>query len=177
MQKQWRVYLSGEIHSDWRTRIAEGDEPGSTAVILHEVDGEVIERTGHVVRLLPDLDPAGSMARVLVEIRDPLRIAEGAEPGPPLLFGTYVRVQIEGGEMEGVQVPRRAVREGGTVYVMDSANQLSTREIRIGWSLEDSVIVRSGVEAGEQVIVSRVNAPVDGMRLRVNDNSGGASDE
>lgn len=33
-QSAWRVYLSGEIHSDWRERIAEGVREGGLAVEL-----------------------------------------------------------------------------------------------------------------------------------------------
>lgn len=160
------VQVSVPISALGRIQLPEGDTPGASVRIEHDVGDETIVREGHVIRLLPDLDPAGSMARILVEVPDPLRIAESTEPGPPLLLGTYVRVHIEGGELSGVQVPRRAVREGGIVYVMSPARELEIRQIRVGWSLDDTVITSSGLAGGDLVITSRVNAPVEGMLLR-----------
>ena len=34
MDKQWRIYLSGEIHSDWRERIEEGARQAGLPVIF-----------------------------------------------------------------------------------------------------------------------------------------------
>ncbi len=34
MDKQWRIYLSGEIHSDWRERIEEGARQAQLPVIF-----------------------------------------------------------------------------------------------------------------------------------------------
>jgi RND family efflux transporter MFP subunit len=160
------VQVSVPLASLGRIRMPQGDELGARVTIEHDVGDETIVREGHVIRLLPDLDPAGSMARILVEVPDPLRIAESTEPGPPLLLGTYVRVHIEGGELLGVQVPRRAVREGSIVYVMTPERALEVHEIRVSWSLDDTVITSSGLSAGDLVITSRVNAPVEGMLLR-----------
>lgn len=160
------VQVSVPLASLGRIQLPRGDELGARVTIEHDVGDETIVREGHVIRLLPDLDPAGSMARILVEVPDPLRIAETTEAGPPLLLGTYVRVRIEGGELNGVQVPRRAVREGNIVYVMTPERGLEIRQIRVGWSLDDTVITSSGLSGGDLVITSRVNAPVEGMLLR-----------
>ena len=160
------VQVSVPVSSLGRIQLPQGDTPGARVVIEHDVGDETVTREGHVIRLLPDLDPAGSMARLLVEVPDPLRIAESTEPGPPLLLGTYVRVHIEGGELRGVQVPRRAVREGGTVYVMSPERGLEIRQIQVAWSLDDTVITASGLAGGDLVITSRVNGPVEGMLLR-----------
>ena len=160
------VQVSVPLASLGRIQLPRGDAPGARVTIEHDVGDVTVVREGHVIRLLPDLDPAGSMARIVVEVPDPLRIADTTEPGPPLLLGTYVRVHIVGGELQGVQVPRRAVREGNIVYVMTPERALEVREIRVAWSLDDAVITSAGLRAGDLVITSRVNAPVAGMLLR-----------
>ena len=54
---------------------------GSPARVIQDVGKRRIEREGHVVRLLPDLDPSGTMARLLVAVDDPLALdaPDGAE--------------------------------------------------------------------------------------------------
>ncbi|MEM6955713.1 MAG: efflux RND transporter periplasmic adaptor subunit [Myxococcota bacterium] len=168
------VQVSVPLSTLSRIQLPQGDQLGARAEIRHEVDGKTIVREGRVVQLLPDLDPGGSMARVLVEVRDPLRL-ETSEQGPPLLFGTYVSVSIDGGDMSGTLVPRRAIREGNQLFVLTDEQTLSIRTVDAAWSFDDSVIVRSGVQADEQVILSRLTAPVEGMPLRTADGPAAAT--
>ncbi|MEM1414791.1 MAG: efflux RND transporter periplasmic adaptor subunit [Myxococcota bacterium] len=141
-----------------------GAEEGSAVVVRQAVGGQTIERSGRVLRLLPDLDPAGSMARLLVEIADPL---EGSGAGLPLLLGSYVEVAIAATPLEDVvEVPRYAVREGNRAFVMNDADELEVRELTVVWGRQDTVLVSEGLEAGEQLITSRVPSPVPGLKLR-----------
>jgi len=142
---------------------------GSKAKVAHEAShGCVTSREGQVVRLLGDLDPAGRMARVLIRFDDPL----GVKPGPrlPLLLGAYVRVEIEGKPLNDVYVlPRSALREGNTVWVMDADDRLAIRKVEIAWRQPDTVLIGSGLQPGARVIVSRIPVPIPGMKLRVED--------
>jgi len=149
-------------------------DEGAAATVLHAVGPEmVVERTGRVVRLLGDLDPVGRMARVLVAVGDPLGLGADSDDGAiPLLIGAYVRVLIEGPVLEDVVVvPRRAIREGDRIWVMNAEDKLEIREANIVWRRENDVLLRDSVDGGVRVIVSRIAAPVPGLPLRVeNDN-------
>ncbi|MCA9631953.1 MAG: HlyD family efflux transporter periplasmic adaptor subunit, partial [Myxococcales bacterium] len=48
---------------------------GSRATVIQRMGEQRVEREGEVVRLMGDLDPAGRMARVLVQIPDPMALA------------------------------------------------------------------------------------------------------
>ncbi|MBO6937490.1 MAG: efflux RND transporter periplasmic adaptor subunit [Deltaproteobacteria bacterium] len=148
----------------------EGDEgEGSPAEVRFDVGGQEVLRQGRVLRLLPDLDASGGMARILVAIEDPFALErEGADaPKVPLLLGSFVTVDIDVPWIRGaVEVPRLAVREGGKVYVMNAEDQLEIRDLRIVWGRADSVLVREGLNDGDRVIISRVPTPVNGMALR-----------
>mgnify|MGYP004126628259 FL=1 len=122
-----------------------------------------------MLRLLPDLETAGGMARVLVAIDAPFAYErEGANASTmPLLLGSYVTVDIDVPALgDVVEVPRLAVREGDELYVMNAQNELEVRHVRVVWGRPDTVLVDQGVTHGERVIVSRVPSPVDGLRLR-----------
>jgi len=142
-----------------------GEGAGTTALVSQAAGTQTIERTGRIVRLLGEVDPVGGMARLLVEIDDPLGLAK-KDGSLPLLLGAFVDVRFDAGELDGVVLlPRSALHEGNKVYV-EAEGTLSVRPVTIAWRLQDSVLIASGVEAGDQIIVSSIAEPVDGMKVR-----------
>ncbi|MEM1415481.1 MAG: efflux RND transporter periplasmic adaptor subunit [Myxococcota bacterium] len=141
---------------------------GSRARITHRVGEGSTTRPGRVLRLLPDLDPNGAMARVLVAVEDPLDLErEDADARVPLLLGSYVEVRIEAAPLTDViEVPRAAVHEGSRAYVMNHEGELEIRSLAIVWRRRESVLVRGGLAAGERLVTSRVAHPVPGLPLR-----------
>jgi len=160
-----------------------GEDDGSEARVWKEVGGARVERVGKLVRLLGDLDSVGRLGRVLVEVKDPLRLkhngtAKAAMTAPteaeppakvelPFLIGSFVNVDIEGRAIqEVVELPRKALREGNQVFICGADDKLVVRQVDIVWRTRDSVLVRAGVNAGDQVIVSRVPGATPGLKLR-----------
>jgi RND family efflux transporter MFP subunit len=151
----------------WNTKAGDG----SKAEVWSELGGERVERSGVVTGLFGELDPVGRMARLLVTIEDPFDLAAKKNPDGkapmPLLLGSYVNVEINTGVETGlVEVPRAAVFEGNKVYLYGANNTLELRDVDIAWSRPTSLLVRSGVKAGDVVIVSRIPSPLPGMKLR-----------
>ncbi|MFW5741554.1 MAG: efflux RND transporter periplasmic adaptor subunit [Myxococcota bacterium] len=155
-------------------------EKGSDVKVMQEVGAGMVEREAKVIRLYGDLDPVGRMARVLVEVPDPMSVDEPVdvaevregEPAPPtampLLLGAYVRVSIDAGRIEDVmEVPRAALHEGNEVYVVDADNKLRTKRLKVIWRREDTVLVRGGLSSGERVIVSQLATPLEAMDVRI----------
>jgi hypothetical protein len=150
---------------------------GAAVTVVQEIGGKRIERAGRVVRLLGDLDPVGRMARLLVEIDDPLGLkktpkksgGEGAKPAPelPLLLGAFVEAAIEADTLtDVVELPRLALRDGDSVYVVDGEGRLAVRTVEVAWRREQTVLVKKGLDAGDEVIVSRLPSAVPGMLIR-----------
>jgi RND family efflux transporter MFP subunit len=145
---------------------------GAAVVLSQRLGDKTITRNGKVLRLLPDLDPMGRMARILVEIPDPLGLAadkadKASEQELPLLIGSYVNVEIEGREIDSViELPRDAVRGGDEVFVVTAEDTLDIRQVSVVWRRPDTVLVGAGLEPGDKVVVSPLSAPVKGMKLR-----------
>jgi membrane fusion protein (multidrug efflux system) len=78
-------------------------------------------------------------------------------PDGMLVPGQYVRVVLEQTTLaEAVFVPQAAVQvdqQGSFVLVVDSEQVVRRRNVELDDRIDDKVIVRQGVEAGEQVIV------------------------
>ena len=74
-------------------QLPRGDTPGSSVVVTQLVgESQEIVRQGRVVRLMSDLDPVGRMARLLIEIDDPLGlqshgVVRGDASTLPMLIG------------------------------------------------------------------------------------------
>jgi RND family efflux transporter MFP subunit len=139
-------------------------EPGSQAKITYRGDNV---RQGRVVRLLPDLSKEGRMARLLIEVDDPLDLQVKGKKRPMLLIGEYVRVSIAGAELSNVyRIPRPALRNDSEVWLVDDENRLAIRTVKTIWRDEDSVVVQDGIRPGERLVVSDLAAPVAGMAVR-----------
>ena len=142
----------------------------SSVRVVQEVTGEVrIERSGRLARLVGDLDPVGRMARVLVEIDDPLGLNAKKNPASiPLMLGAYVRVEIEAGNAEEVfLLPRTAIREGDQVWISGEEDRLEVRPVEVLWRSKDTVLIRNGLREGDRVVTNSIPLPIPNMKLRV----------
>ena len=138
---------------------------GSRARIIRRGPGDArLSREGRVVRVLGDLDPRGKMARVLVEIEDPLGLTSEA---PPFLLGSVVEVRIEGRAIDEVYVvPRLALRGGDEVWTVEDG-KLAIRPVEVVWRGKDRVFVRAELGRRSRVVTSRLATPVAGMEVRI----------
>lgn len=160
---EYHVQVSVPVSTLRTIEVRRGDEPGSPAVIVQRVGDGTIERDGEVIRQLPDLDPGGAMARILVRIENPL----GDRGELPLLLGSFVDVAIEAEPIEdAIRLPRVALRNGRNVYVMNERDLLEIREVQIAWNEPTAVLVTAGVAPGERVVISRIATPIPNMLLR-----------
>ena len=141
---------------------------GSRALVrLDRENDDVL--AGRIVRLLGDLDTAGRMARVLVEVADPLALESGAGSAGRrglLLLDSYVDLMLEGAAVRDLfELPREWLHEGRNLR-MYSEGRLELRPVEVAWRFEDSVCIDSGLHEGEMVVTSRLATPIEGMKLR-----------
>jgi RND family efflux transporter MFP subunit len=140
-------------------------DPASTAHIFY---ARVFKREGRVIRLMGDLSDGGRMARILIEVNDPLGLDQATNKQPPLLIGDYVHVQITGNILENVyQIPRTALRDNTFIWIMNEHSQLEIKEIHPVWREVDTVLIDGGIEPGQLLVITDLSAPVEGMPLQL----------
>jgi RND family efflux transporter MFP subunit len=138
---------------------------GSQVRVVHQSG---YERTGEVIQLLGDLESEGRMARILVTVKDPLGLQNSGQTTRPLLIGEYVRVEIEGSPLSQVfRIPRLALRENDTIWVVGEDSTLNIRPVTTIWRDTQTVFLDQGLNPGDQVIVSDLAAPVEGMKIQM----------
>ena len=121
---------------------------------------------GGIVRTEGAFDDQTGTLYAIAQVRDPYGYREGA---PPLAVGLFVQAEIEGRERSDVVgLPRTALVRGAyRVLVIDSGDQLRFRDIAVLRGDREQVFVSDGIEPGERVIVSALETPVEGMKVRV----------
>ncbi|WP_145222788.1 efflux RND transporter periplasmic adaptor subunit [Planctomycetes bacterium TBK1r] len=130
---------------------------------------EGTERLGQIARMIGTLDQQTRLARVLVTVPDPLGQSSDA---PPLILDTLIETEIEGKPIEDVvRLERKLVRDSDTVWVMKDG-MLEIRQTDIVFRDADYAYIRSGLDDGDEVVVTTLATVADGVGLRkINDAS------
>ncbi|MDQ8204008.1 HlyD family efflux transporter periplasmic adaptor subunit [Pelagicoccus sp. SDUM812003] len=155
-------------------------QAGSTGEALYRHGSEVARRQAVVLRLAGTLDPAGRMARLILEVRDPLGRAysEGGdetsgEEALSMLFGAFVEIRIPvSHERQLVALPDWALQDEGRVFVMNERNVLEIREPKVFLRGVDKTYVSDGLQTGDRVVTSLIANPIEGMALKLDDGEG-----
>jgi len=148
-------------------RFPDANEPGAVArVVLDAGEDEAATWNGRVLRLLSDLDPLARMARLVVSVSDPLKLQARSDDNLPLLLGSYVKVEIDAGELENaIRIPRVALREGNRIWVVGDDRRLQILPATVLWREKETVLIANNLEDGQQLVVSDLRVALPGMEV------------
>jgi len=139
---------------------------GSTATITLPSAGGAVWH-GWIARSLGEVDAQGRMSRVAVLVDDPYGLEKQDIGGIPLAVGSFVDVALEGKTLKQVvELPRRALHDNDTVWVMDAGNRLRIVPVEVARRERETVLVSKGLNDGEQVVVTPISGAADGLLLR-----------
>jgi RND family efflux transporter MFP subunit len=134
-------------------------------------------RVGRLVRVLGNLTEEGRMARVLVEIPDPLAQQEEDAGKPIVLLGSYLRADVAGRTLENVVALDRAiVHDGDRVWIMNADDQLEFRQVHVAFSNKEQVFIDKGITEGERIVTTDIPTAAEGMPLRTSTPAPGEAD-
>ena len=157
---------------DWVLFPEQGEGHGSRV----KISAGKKRRVGTVHKLLGDLGENGRMARLLVEVTDPLDLARPLEQRQPLLLGEYVRVEIDGKMLDDVvSIPRSALHDGNRIWLVDEQLQLQIAAVDVLWRDSDRVLLRNNLPKIAELVTSNLSTPINGMPLRLEQPSSAAN--
>mgnify|MGYP006287809651 CR=1 FL=1 len=117
--------------------------------------------SGQTIGLTGTVDEESRMATVLIAVSDPLDAPQ------PLMLGDYVTAVIQGRSLSQVMVlPRSALRQGDTVWLHDQG-RLRMQKVETAWKDPEKIYLGAGLKPGQQVVISDISTPVQGMRISV----------
>lgn len=126
-------------------------------------------RRGKVKRLKAEVEAEGRMAKVIVEVDDPLCLLPENAKAPPMMLGSLVRVKIAGKMLNDVYaLPETALHDGQTLWIVSDSGTLQFIDVEPVWAEDGLVYLTSDqLPATPRVIVSDLAAPVENMRVRI----------
>lgn len=138
-----------------------GRGDGSPAMVQARIAGRELTWKGRVVRTEGRLDERTRLINVVVRVERPYA------KRPPLAVGLFVAVEIKGRTLsDAVLIPRAAMREKNVVWVIEEGNHLRFRKVDVARIQDRNVLVRSGLNNGEAVVVTPLKAVTNGMTVR-----------
>jgi RND family efflux transporter MFP subunit len=141
-----------------------GSASGPGVTLTATQKGRMTEWPARIVRSEGVVDEKSRVTYAVARIDDPYR---RHSEGIPLPVGTFVGATIEGAVADNViRVPRAALRGSNELIFVDEENKLRLRSIDILRADADYIYLRGGAVAGERVVVSALEAPVNGMPVR-----------
>ena len=144
--------------------VAKGDD-APVVTLMAKVGQREYTWQGRIVRSQAAVDQDTRLIYVYAEVDDPYGVS--ANSSMPLAVGLFVTAEIDGAETQtAFTIPRDALRNDDQVYIINDEERLEIRTVDVLSTSEERVVIASGVEAGEQVVISTIPAAVDGMRVQ-----------
>lgn len=136
-------------------------------VLLYTVfAGESHTWNGRIVRTEGEIDRKTRVVYAVAKVDKPYSRGKNLNR-PPLAVGMFVEATISGKTITDVVVlPRAAMRGKDQVLVVDLENRLWFRDVDVLRIDNERVFIESGLDAGEQVNISILDAVTDGMKVR-----------
>lgn len=122
-------------------------------------------RAAKILSILPQVSALDRQARVLISIEDPLSLQQSSQP---IRYNDYVEVTLFGQELKGVSlVDTDALLKSGLLWVVDKQSKLQARKVEVLYSGRKKSWVKVAMEADDQVLLSSLDSPVSGMKVRL----------
>ena len=118
---------------------------------------------GTVDRVSNSIDPKTGTIGVIVRIDNAYR---SAEPGsrPPLTRGMFVEARLSAAPLDGILVPRAALR-GTQLLVVDTDSRLAMVPVTVALRQGDLALITGGIAPGASIVVSTPVPLVEGLLL------------
>lgn len=110
------------------------------------------------------IDNKSRMSYLVATIPDPYGL-NGKSTSKPLRFGSYVNADIVGIEVAQASLVPRYLVVNNKVAILSSDSTLNYVDINIVRQEGNNVIISSGLSENDQLIVSALDYPIDGMKL------------
>ena len=112
------------------------------------------------------VDEATRMTNLVVRIEDPYSVNSEA---PVLKFGNYVEISFNGKVLRDVFKIKQDLVNNKIVWTLDKDGKLVSRTVNVVREQGDFFLIDSGLENGEQIVLTPPEYPHTGMEVIVID--------
>lgn len=147
--------------------VQSGGADGPTVILSAIQKGKPVEWQAKIVRSEGVVDERSRVTYAVAQIDDPYQLHSD---GVPLPVGTFVSAEITGTALlDVIRIPRAAMRGADQVLVVDAENRLDIRTVNVVRTDSRYAYISGGVEVGEQITTTAIEAPSNGMSVRTAD--------
>lgn len=149
--------------------LADRVDDGPEVTFSAEFAGALRKWSGNIVRVEGEIDRRTRQLTAIARVK--------RKPSDtPLLVGMFVAARIAGRKVDNVyKVPSAALHSGNHVWIVEPFEDEDGKEL---WRLRDREVdvlrvehthclLEGGVSAGEQICLTSLQAPIDGMTVRL----------
>lgn len=141
------------------------DGPAVTLTALQK--GKPTIWQARITRTEGVVDEKSRVTYAVARVDDPYGLRR---EGPALPIGTFVSASIAGTEARNVmRVPRGLVRGSNELVFLTRDNRIEIRSVEIVRSDAGFAYIRDGASPGDRVVMTTLETPVNGMRVRTPD--------
>lgn len=153
-------------------------DDGPKVEMTADFGGDTCSWNGSIVRVEGEIDRRTRQLTAIARVKM-------TPQSRPLLVGMFVEARIIGRAVENVyRVPSSALHSGDHIWVVqrvtadgDDQNatdapakyRLRDRVVKVLRTEQDHAVLQGGLEPGELVCLSNLQAPIDGMKVRIQD--------
>ena len=144
-----------------------GDKPFPRVKLRSDTAGLSGEWQAEIIRTEGVIDEKSRVTYAVAQVIDPYGVL-GLSTQSELRVGTFVRAEIEGVQLDNaVVLPRAVLGTDNTVLVVNKNNELEIRSVNVIRAEPKKVYVGDGIESGEFVITTLLDAPIPGTRVAI----------
>lgn len=131
------------------------------------------EHQGKLIQVITRLDEQSRMARVLIEVNDPLGLTSNNQQisSNALIAGTYVETDLPAKTInDSVKLPVQYLRKRDTAWVMKDG-KLDIRSVTVLYRDENFAYISEGITEGDKVITTDISAVRQGANVELKSQS------
>ena len=154
------------------TRVIEYMEQGNVAAFVElNFAGNLARYPAEPLRFRGSVDDETGSFGIAVRVKDPL-VRKTQQDIPPLEFGSFVSVVLEVTPDTGlISIPRSILQQDDAgqpfVYTASAEDTLVMTQVTVGPIAGDRILISSGLENGDRVLLSTPTPAVPGVALDV----------
>ncbi|MEL0068381.1 MAG: efflux RND transporter periplasmic adaptor subunit [Gammaproteobacteria bacterium] len=156
----------------WLAAPASDDE--ANVVIKNTTAGnQETAHQGKLIQVITRLDEQSRMARVLIEVNDPLGLTSNNQQisSNALIAGTYVETDLPAKTInDSVKLPVQYLRKRDTAWVMKDG-KLDIRSVTVLYRDENFAYISEGITEGDKVITTDISAVRQGANVELKSQS------
>ncbi len=140
--------------------------------LVSTIGNEDYHWIGKLSRTEGVLDTRTRVLYSVVQIADPYNIYNDNNEWntQPLRIGTYVNATIRGRLLKNVIVlPRYTLQSNNMIWTADTEGRLRPKTVEVLTINGDDVYISAGLETGDRVVLTRLENPLNGASVQINE--------